>query len=290
MIKKLLMKRLLLVLILCAPVWGENVWTGDPNCVANWNCEEASPGTYWDDSLGKQNFLSVAASAPNDVYYKQGSQSAYKTTDFLFVQHANGNFDADYPFKSSYANPVKASVCMWVRFTSLPASGTWHALYAHYHSSFNTRQWMMYYYNDAGTYTFRFLKGYNGGGSFDETVSLTGTVYTDRWYHVAVTYDDTTGATRLRVWDDTAGALFSGAEVTETQAHANDFNLSNPESLVIFGTSYPYFDYSARGWFDEIVVFNDVLTSGEIDQIRSGTYGSAAESTTSNWWWRRRHN
>jgi hypothetical protein len=32
------------------------------------------------------------------------------------------------------------------------------------------------------------------------------------------------------------------------------------------------FDYSFDGLLDEVVVFNDVVTTEEIDQIRLGTY------------------
>jgi hypothetical protein len=41
---------------------------------------------------------------------------------------------------------------------------------------------------------------------------------------------------------------------------------------------------------DEFVLFNDVLTAPEIDQIRNGTYeGDAAQKIRDYWWWRRRH-
>jgi hypothetical protein len=38
-----------------------------------------------------------------------------------------------------------------------------------------------------------------------------------------------------------------------------------------------------NGNLDEVVIFDDVLTTDEIDAIRGGTYGG------NDWWWRRRN-
>lgn len=98
-----------------------------------------------------------------------------------------------------------------------------------------------------------------------------------RWYHVGVTYNATTKAATIRVWDQTAGAILgsdaSGSYTTTVGATTSPYVLGTWT-----GGSY-LAGYS--GLLDEVVVFNDILTTDEIDAIRSGTYGAAASPSAS---------
>ncbi|MBE3144107.1 MAG: hypothetical protein IMZ61_09325, partial [Planctomycetes bacterium] len=74
---------------------------------------------------------------------------------------------------------------------------------------------------------------------------------------------------RVRIWDDFAGAIL-GTDKTGI----------SPVNIFV-GTGTIYRGYAAAafdmlGHVDEMVVFDDILTPGEIDEIRAGTYGAAA--------------
>jgi len=90
----------------------------------------------------------------------------------------------------------------------------------------------------------------------------------NRWYHAAVTYDNSDYSIRLRIWDYTAGAIVG---VDKTGILTNIF----------IGSGYVFVGYLTTlldmgGNLDEVVVFNDVLSVAEIDEIRAGIYGGGA--------------
>jgi hypothetical protein len=83
---------------------------------------------------------------------------------------------------------------------------------------------------------------------------------------VAFTYQDADKSIRVRVWDDTAGKLLYDY-VGKTSAPMTITNAP----LVLGGL--PLMSSFYDGLLDEVVVFKDILTTDEIDQIRQGRYG-----------------
>ena len=287
------MKRLLLVLILCAPAWGANIFTGDANCVALWNFEN---GALTTDSISTNTLLAngvIFTPTAETVDYKQGSacvdlEAGTVSQGGAYLSILDSSLSSDFPIKASYANTVQLSVCYWFKAESLPSGATnddrkglfskwdWAGDHDYVYNSF--------LYFDGSNPVVGTSKGYNSGAdsesSFHSTVLQTG-----RWYHLGTTYDDSTKLVRMRLWDDTAKSV---VDVTDTQVQS--ISLTTEALRVGLWGIYYASRYEFDGLVDEMVVFNDILTADEIDAIRSGTYGSAAESTTSNWWWRRRHN
>ena len=114
--------------------------------------------------------------------------------------------------------------------------------------------------------------GYNGGAS-QETLYSASTLVTGRFYHYGFTFDDTDKSWKLVVWDDTGSTKIINTSGTATN------NISVEAIRVAVGVGY--FESAGNnprmpfdGETDEVVVFKDILTTGEIDQIRQGTYGS----------------
>jgi len=110
------------------------------------------------------------------------------------------------------------------------------------------------------------LIGYNGGASEEQVYASGPVMAQDKWYHCAYTYDGSSKAWKIRVWDEDAGTV---TETTGTMVQT-----MNIESQTFYMDSDASSQWPTKGNMDEVVIFNDVLTSDEIDQIRLGTYGA----------------
>lgn len=233
-----------------------NDFSGDPNCVSLWNLESADLTA---DGIGT-NTLSNNGADPDATYYKQGSGSAHfisANTDWM--SRADASLSSNFPFKSGTTNRT-VSVCCWVRFDSVASVHyVWSKL-----ATTSPRSIAMAV--NAGTIYFRI--GY-GAGNVSDDITFGTSVVADRWYHISCTYDDSDGSYRIRIWDDTAGALL-GTDVTGTTGHTPAY-VGNATWLLGVTHNSAWW---LGGYIDELVVFNDVLTADEIDQIRAGTYGN----------------
>ena len=262
------MKRLLLVLLmcltLCAPAWSANDFNTDPNCVSLYNLESGSLGT---DSIGTNTLNSYGAVADANLY-QEGASSVYFAAGDDYLSRLDIALSGDFPIVLGYANPVKISVTFWFRIHAVPNAtfGSFLVSKWNRHSAFESYSWAMNVRDASGTYYLRFMKGYDSGNSQENTDYATA-VSLDTWYHVGCTYDDSTKAVVIRVWNDTAGSV---SETTAT--HSNAISLEGV--MFMLNAQHYAIDNGQNGWLDEVVVFNDILTSDEIDEIRNGTYGA----------------
>jgi hypothetical protein len=161
------------------------------------------------------------------------------------------------------------SICFWMKANSFAYEST---IISKYLIATDDRSWRIFLSNESlATGTLNIGLGTGSGSTFntyefDEPEQV---LNADRWYHVAFTYRDSDKEYHIRVWDDTAGVLLFDAVGTAT------WRIAVNDAPIFFGTlplEARYFD----GLLDEVVVFKDVLTSHEIDQIRQGSYGSGA--------------
>ena len=95
------------------------------------------------------------------------------------------------------------------------------------------------------------------------------------WYHVGATFNNSSKAFQLSIYEDGVGVIHdhSGTATDNISITSGGFAIG---ATFDSGTPYRHFD----GWIDEVVVFSDILTPGEIDQIRSGTYSGPVPTTT----------
>ena len=264
-----------------------NDFTGDPNCICLMNfdiADEDNPSTgWWYDSSGNaQNFSGNQAVEPNTVDYQQGDASCafvcdgvYQVGDYL--SRADADLSADWPLKSTFAGTVKFSYCAWFRPGLLPtatANDTQRSLLGKYNFSSGERCIGLSEVWDGTKAILRFAKGWNSGAS-SELTSHTRALVSGQWYHIGLTYDDTDHGMVMRLWDETAGTVY---EVTDTHSNSMEPDASN-EALMIGNqqiTAAQYYEFD--GLMDEVVFFDDELTSDEIDEIRLGTYGASTAS------------
>jgi hypothetical protein len=260
------MKRLLLVLLLASTAWAVNDFSSDGNCKAVWNVDN---GALTTDSKGT-NTLTNSGMANDAVNFKQGDASADADAlgDILYC--VDGDLDAGFPFKSGDATK-KVSVCGWFRTSGFPAAAD-RMITGKYSAASGGRSWMVYCKKNAN-WNLSLAIGYNSGDSA-EIVSHASTIATGIWYHFGITFDDSDKSYRIRIWDDNAGAIL-GSDLTGTATN----NMYAGTGLFHIGRCGSASN-CLGGEKDEVVVFNDILTTGEIDQIRAGTYGAAASTAS----------
>jgi hypothetical protein len=238
-----------------------NDFSSDTNCVALWRFED---GALTADSKGS-NTLSPSGSPVADTGdFKEGAASCdFEAGDPDYFTIADASLDSGYPLKSGESNK-DISVTCWIKIESLTAN---RAVYSKYENG--KAQFAFYVASDGTLYL---GIGYNNGVSVS-WVSYGSTLTTGIWYHIGVTWEDSNQNTRIRVWDDNAGSLLD-ADSYDNHASVSTINIE--DAILSIGRFRPGSDLPFDGLLDEIVVFNDVLTAGEIDEIRAGTYGAAA--------------
>ena len=129
------------------------------------------------------------------------------------------------------------------------------------------RSWRLFLDNVGADGYLEIALGKAGGGNFDEYKfnAPEQQFPKDRWYHVAFTYKEADQSFHVRIWDDTAGVvLFDHVGTTASRMAVTD------APLILGGLPLRSEHYD--GLLDEVVVFNDILTTEQIDQIRQGNY------------------
>jgi hypothetical protein len=252
-----------------------NDFSGDSNCQALYNFESGAMST---DSSGNSETLTWVAGPNTDTTnYKQGSASAdLESGSNHYAYRADGNLNANFPGKGGTAKTT-FSVCCWVRIESYPIDGNpdWatRTICGKTRNVSSERSWYVALNRETDESPWRWIGyiGYNGGAS-EEPWAYDHQWQTGIWYHVGYTYDGSTKAWKIRVWDDNAGSLVGEGSGTTTNTMSPDtanFEVGKTESGVTL---------EMDGNLDELVIFDDVLTSAEIDAIRMGQYPSVGGS------------
>ena len=232
-----------------------NDFSGDADCMALYNFES---GALITDSKGGNTLTNNGAVAEDLVNFRQGACSADFTPNDWF-HRTDVNLDAGFPLKSGDANK-KISVCFWIKFD---AKAAWNSIVAKWSSAANTRSILC---GLNGTAT-RFMMGigHTGGAASEFLEDTTVNVGNGKWYHVGYTFQDSDKSWRIRIYDEDA------ATTTETTGTAtNNINVENADFEIGRYTSAGY----VNGRIDEVVVFKDILSAAEIDQIRQGIFGA----------------
>lgn len=222
-----------------------NDFSHDLHCKALWRFES---GALISDSVGS-NDLTNSGMDQEVALMKEGQGSVYadSVSDKLYVE--NVDLDSDFPFKSEESKQISA--CLWLRYNDLVTS-----------TPGNESRTFFLYITRKEKYISLGIK-YADNVNAIETVSIESPISPDTWYHIGVTFDDLDGSYRIRVWDDNAKEIFG--EITGN--FSNNIYLSDNNFSI-----GDYYNNSMIGYYDEVVIFDDILTDDEIDQIRSGIY------------------
>ena len=225
----------------------------DANCIDHWSLDD---GDYRTADVGTDDWTRVQSCFLDTTYHKTGSAAMLLTSQSdKRITLADASAGADFPLK--VGGGTKISVCYWVR-PSYMSGGALRVF-----AKDNTAKQTIV----MGFTTKPILWiGYNSGNSWEQKTAANPTLVVGQWYHIAYTYDDADKSYRIRCWDETAGTVY---ETTGTMT--NSINIEDAPYSLLTGDSLAY----AAGTFDELVIFNDVLTAAEIDKIRNGTYGAA---------------
>jgi hypothetical protein len=238
-----------------------NYFLNDSDCVALYKFEENTLDSKGNNDLTNDG-VSVSHTAKELLH---SADFEYSQTDWADI--ANANLDAGFPGKSGEAF-VALSIAVWVNFESLGPDGV---ICGIWHSTNNERNWVLKHdYVSASDSKFQFLKGYNAGANFETHNHDYATVAVSVWYHVEYSYLESSKASRLGVWDDTAGAY---RQVLGSNFDTQTFNqTTNVEAAVFrvgaYGQAANYWD----GLIDELVICKDVKTDAEFLAIKNGTY------------------
>ena len=230
-----------------------NDFSADANCVSPYNLEDGALGT---DSKGTNTLTNVSITADTSLF-KQGAASAFANGNTDQLWRADADLSADFPGKSGTANRT-LSFTGWIR----PTGVTGFQYIASKYSTVDSKRTFAVGMDNTALF---FTIGYNGGVSFEQFTDTGTTIVAGQWYHVGVTYDGTSRAWRIRIWDDSASIV---AETTGTGVET--MNLEDTE-FTLFARD----DNTGAmdGHIDEAVIFKDILTADEIDEIRNQRFG-----------------
>jgi len=237
-----------------------NDFTGDTNCVALWSLDN---GALTTDSIGGNTLTDNNTVGTDTVNYKEGDASAdFEFDNDEYLSITNANLDSGFPIKSGGTGTF--SLTFWYKAES---QSNYAALVSKYD---NNAQRSFFIRDNNGT--LEFYIGYNSGGSaelLDDSHSLS----TGVWYHIGATFKNSDKSWQLRVYEEGSGTTTYSGTATN-----NIFLSGAPFAIGAWFSSGSPTPYYLDGLVDEVVVFDDILSIGEIDQIRQGTYIGGAYS------------
>ena len=250
-----------------------NDFSGDANVQGLWTFDDAWNGSDVQDTSGKGNHLANNGCTRNTSEIKEGIASCEAVSGSDRILRVDSSLSSDFPGKNGQGN-TSWSFVGWVYWdTSFLGSGDTFSLASKYVT--NKRQYLLQIFNDAGTHKVQLSIGYNNGVSFEAVIEYTGLTFAaDQWYHCAFTYDGPTKAGHIRIWDESGTTVHD-----DTATGAQTISDAEDQAFIICNNGFLSSD---KGIIDEAVIWNRILTSGEIDQIRAGTYGAGGVGTLVN--------
>ncbi len=251
-----------------------NDFSGDTNCVAVWNFES---GAFTSDSKGSNTLTDNNTVSANTTDYKQGSQAAdFESNANESFSVTDTNLDSGFPLKNGDTNK-KISVCLWFRMES--AQGTSQRTLVSKTDRNGKDSLELYTDVVSGNDEVHFWLGYNNGASVEDIQMISqasGFWATDTWYHIGFTYDDSTKGWTVKLHKEgDTNYTNSGTATNNINVEDGDFAIGG---ICVNGSISTANDWD--GEMDEVVIFKDILTETEIDNIRDGTFGAAAETLT----------
>lgn len=247
-----------------------NNWAGGRlTPVAVWGFNDAGGGTVDpSDSVGGNDLTPVNTPGFNnaDQFEGDGCTDLESTSSEKFTI-ADSSLDSGFPTKSGETNK-KFSVCGFFQPESTSATI---GLVGKYSSAGGTRSWML---TINTSNQIQFFLGYNSGASFEVVYTSTATFSAAGRYHYGLTFDDSDKSYKLVVWRFSDSSKIINASGNST----NNIAITTAQ-VEVGAANSSVFD----GLIDEVVVFDDILTTDEIDQIRAGTYGAGGGGFQAAW-------
>ena len=236
-----------------------NNFSADSNCKALWRFED---GALVTDSKGGNTLEALGTPVVDTENYKEGAASVELPSIGDFLRIADADLDAGFPLKNGDTTK-DFSLCAWAYLTTQPANSR--TVYRK--KGTNTMSLQVIFYWSDPNIVLRLALSSNGTAWTNNYNHASG-MSLNQWYHIGVTYDGGDYSYRLRVWDESAQQILG----TDLVGTGIDPFVGNGEVTLSANDVSTFWNWI--GNLDEVVVFNDVLTVNEIDQIRAGTYGA----------------
>ena len=270
------MKRLLLVLLMGAPAWAVNDFTGDANVVAHYTFTGADP---WDDQSGNGNhlywqfrpLLQTTGEQEGDACCDMESASDH----YLYL--ADADLSGGFPGKNGTSNST-FSVTSWVKLESLPTAGTPDYDLRTIVGKLQTAKysWACTAGNNGGSTYQRLRIGYSGGSSVEDLDNTGVGLSADTWYHLFWSYNGSTKAYQMQV-------RTTGGTVYQSSGTATN-NMNIEDSLLEIGRTVGDAIAEMDGLLDELTVFNDVISFTDANTIAAGSYDFASDANCVSVW------
>jgi hypothetical protein len=245
----------------------ENNFIGESNLAAHYKFESQAQEV---DSQGNNTLSETGTPIADTVGPRQGAASAYLDASVPEgFYRTDINLDPSFPLKSNDSTK-NISVACWI-YVSGDTAETNQAIFAKYDTgSGNYRSFLISAVDNTLNTDFkiRVLIGYNSGISSEETLHGSALAYAT-WYHVTVTYQNSTKQVCIRVRDTNGDVVGTDVESTKT-LDANGITVTT--APITIGYMNPTPTYKLTGNLDELLIFKDILTAAEATALAKGLY------------------
>jgi len=234
------------------------VYAGDPNCSAAFQFE---PDALTADSIGSAalvTYPTYGAEAVSDTSNYQEGDGSCRWVGATNDPWELTNPPADFPLEPTTGSE-SFSITFWYYLDSSNPDNTYYI----FRKSNSFYVWVDYYPGDAPPTTFLVIT------SIAESLESV-SIEADKWYHIAITFDEPTKTISVRAYDATTEGIQDWSDTFAAAPPLNPYNFTMG-------------DYYAAATFnmDDLAFFKDVLTAGEIDAIRADTAtGGEGEGAT----------
>lgn len=166
--------------------------------------------------------------------------------------------------------------CFWYRPTELTTLKNYWIAGKHDASSLDEGGLVLGRYADGNLNTYW---TYGTAGN-QEVCGIYNSLVINRWYHISLAFDGVNKTLAWRIWDATAGSVVASNNYTFT----NELHVSGSSFAIGSAGQFNSTAYTAHGNIDEFVIFNTILSSDDIDLIRSGQYSGTSAPEGSIVW------
>lgn len=202
--------------------WGGSAapYTVDANCMAIWNMES---GALTTDSKGTNTLTNSGVTADTAGEPQGSAWGLFTRSESDYMTITDTNLDTDYPLKSGEVQKSWTKV-FWVELNTVDVT----EYQTIYNKGYGAADKSINIVVNSDNKVEVFLS--SDGTLWDNSFSHGSALSVDNLYHVTVTYDETNGAYRIRIWDE------DGSAILGTDATGNTVSTYISNAAVTLGT------------------------------------------------------
>jgi hypothetical protein len=225
---------------------------GGPSCKAIWNFESDALTV---DSKGHNDLINnyyVTESIVDGGFVRGECAANFNSARMQYFEIADANLGVGFPLKSDDANKL-ITVCYWMKPLTVATTAR---VFCKYNATINKRSFAI------GNYVNKVRVAWGTGTSLTNYTPATPLLVAEQWYHVAVVADGVNKSLHIRIWDAVGSTVYDYTYIPSSELYIGDGSLC-------IGSQEDFISNAFNGVVDELVVFNSLLSSGDIDAIRT---------------------